>query len=198
MKTNQTVFRSSVGVVLVAAVILLLPLLAMQLTDQVVWTPFDFAVAGGLLVGSGLMYQLTARKGDNTAYRAAVGVAVLAVLLLGWLSGAVGIIGVEGDPADLMYIGVVAVLFIGAFIARFQPDGMARALFATALAQGLVAVIALIMGKHNSPDSSLSEIVGVNAMFIALFLGSAALFRHSARGQSPAPQSTTRIDTRPI
>jgi len=42
----------------------------------------------------------------------------------------------------LMYIGVLAVGIIGALIARFQPHGMARALFATALAQMLVAVIA--------------------------------------------------------
>ena len=42
-----------------------------------------------------------------------------------------------------MYFGVLAVGFIGAFIARFQPRGMARALFATAVAQALVPVIAL-------------------------------------------------------
>jgi hypothetical protein len=32
----------------------------------------------------------------------------------------------------------------GAAIARFRPEGMARALFATALAQALVPVIALM------------------------------------------------------
>lgn len=123
---------------------------------------------------------------NKTAYRSAVGVAVLAVLLLAWLSLAVGIIGVEGDPADLMYIGVVAVLIIGAIIARSQPLEMARAMVATALAQALVVVIALIMGKHNSPVTSVFELVGVNAMFIALFLGSASLFRYSAEEQPPA------------
>jgi hypothetical protein len=45
-----------------------------------------------------------------------------------------------------MYIGVLAVGIIGAIVARFRPHGMARALFATALAQALVAVIALLAG----------------------------------------------------
>jgi hypothetical protein len=183
MKTNKTAYRSAGGIVLAAAVILLLPLLAMQMTDEVVWSLSDFAVAGALLVGTGLMYQLAATKAGNIAHRAAVGVAVLAVLLLVWISLAVGIIGVEGDPADLMYLGVIAVGIIGAIIARFQPLGMARALFAMALAQALVVVITLIAGKQHSPSSSATEIVGVNAMFIALFLGSAWLFRYSARDE---------------
>jgi hypothetical protein len=65
-------------------------------------------------------------------------------------------------------------------IARLRPDGMARALFAMALAQALVAVIALIAGKHQAPISSVSEIVGVNGIFVALFVGSAWLFRRAA------------------
>jgi hypothetical protein len=48
---------------------------------------------------------------------------------------AVGVIGTEDDPANLMYVGVLAVGIIGAIIARFRPHGMARTLFATALAQ---------------------------------------------------------------
>ena len=132
------------------------------------------------------MYELAARKGGNIAYRVAVGVALAAAFILLWLMGAVGIIGVEGDPADRMYFGVLAVGIIGAIIARFQPHGMARALLATALAQALVAVIALIAGKHQAPVSSVFEILGLNGFFVALFIGSAWLFRHAARKQPPA------------
>ena len=197
MKTNKTAYRSAVGIVLAAAFILLLPLLAMQFTDELVWDLADFAVAGALLVGTGLMYELAARKAGNIAYRAAVGVALAAALLLVWINLAVGIIGNEDNPANLMYIGVLAVGIIGAIIARFQPHGMARALFATALAQALVVVIALIAGKQHSPISSVAEIVGVNGIFIALFLGSAWLFRYSAREHPPAPKSTARLDSGP-
>ncbi len=95
-------------------------------------------------------------------------------------------LGREGDPADLMYIGVLAVGSIGAIIARFQPHGMARALLATALAQALVAVIGLIAGMHQAPYSSVGEILSYNGFFVALFLGSAWLFRSAAREQTPA------------
>jgi hypothetical protein len=130
-----------------------------------------------------LSTQKEAMKTDKTAYRSAVGLALAAAFILLWLMGAVGVIGVEGDRADLMYFGVLAVGVIGAIIARFQPHGMARALFATALAQALVAVIALIAGKHQAPISSVAEILGLNGIFVALFLGSAWLFRYAGQEQ---------------
>jgi hypothetical protein len=118
---------------------------------------------------------------NSTAYRAAIGVAVAAALILVWLSLGVGIIGKDGDPANVMYFGVLAVGIIGAIIARLEPRGMARALFATALAQALVAAIALIAGL-GLPWSGPAELVLLNAFFIASFAGSAWLFRRAARG----------------
>jgi hypothetical protein len=41
-----------------------------------------------------------------------------------------------------MYFGVPIVGLVSAAVARLQPNGMARALFATALAQALVLAIA--------------------------------------------------------
>ena len=95
-----------------------------------------------------------------------------------------GILGVEGDPADLMYGGVIAVGVVGALLANFRARGMARALVATALAQALVGVIALILGKQRAEFSSVAEILTLTAFFVALFLGSAWLFRQAARGAS--------------
>lgn len=79
-----------------------------------------------------------------------------------------------------MYVGVLAVAILGAITARFRPEGMARALLATALVQALVAGIALIAGQHEAPGSSVSEILALNGFFAALFVGSALLFRHAA------------------
>jgi hypothetical protein len=122
----------------------------------------------------------------KTAYRSALGLAIGTALFLLWSMAALGVIGEEGDRADMMYFGVLAVGIVGAVIARFRPQGMARALLATALAQALVAVIALIAGKHQSPISSVWEILGLNGMFAALFIASAWLFRRAARQQSPS------------
>jgi hypothetical protein len=120
---------------------------------------------------------------NSAAYRAAIGVALAAALILVWLSLGVGIIGKDGDPANLMYFGVLAVGMIGAIIARLKPHGMARALFATALAQALVAAIALVAGL-GLPWSGPAEILLLNGFFIALFGGSAWLFRRAALARS--------------
>ena len=96
MRENMTIItmrhKALVRIALVTALILLLPLLAMQFTDEVVWDLADFVVAGALLFGTGLTYELIAGKGGNFAYRAAVGVAAAAALLLVWVNLAVGII----------------------------------------------------------------------------------------------------------
>jgi len=183
---NMTVIimqKSIIRIALATAFILLLPLLAMQFTDEVVWDLADFAVAGVLLLGAGLTYELIARKAGHIAHRAAVGVAVAAALLLVWVNLAVGIIGNEGNPANLMYIGVLAVGIIGALITRLEPRGMARVLFATAGVQMLVPVIALIIWPPQVTSWGAADVAGVfilNAFFAALWLGSALLFRRAS------------------
>jgi hypothetical protein len=167
--------RKIIRIALVTACILLLPVLAMQFTDEVAWDLVDFAVAGVLLFGAGLTYEVIARKGGTPAYRVAVGVAVATALVLIWMNLAVGLIGNEGNPANLMYVAVLAVGLFGAIIARFQPHGLARALFATAAAQMLVAVVALIAG--------FGFTLILNGFFAVLWVGSAALFQHAARSE---------------
>jgi hypothetical protein len=161
-----------------AALILLLPLLAMQFTEEVAWDLADFAIFGAMLFVACGTYELAASVTGNKAYRAAVGVALAAAFILVWMNLAVGIIGNEDNPANLMYGGVLAVGLMGAIIARFQPHGMARVLAGTALAQALVAVIALIAG--------LGYTLILTGFFVALWLTSAWLFRKAAREQSPA------------
>ncbi len=117
----------------------------------------------------------------TAAYRSATGMALVTAFLLIWLSLGVGIIGKDGDPANMMYFGVLAVGIVGAVAARFKPQGMARALSATALAQALVAVIAVAAGL-GLPWSGPAEVLILNGFFIAMFAGSAWLFRRAARG----------------
>ena len=162
-----------------AALLLLLPLIAMQFTDEVGWGVGDFATFGALLLAVGLPYELAVRKTGDSAYRAAVGVALVAAVLLGWIHLAGGRSGDEGNPANLMYVVVLAIGVIGAVIARFRPDEMSRALFATALAQASAAVVALIAG-WGAPENGPLELVGLNGFFVALFAGSALLFRKAA------------------
>ena len=90
---ERPVFRQMMFVMLGAAFILLLPLLAMQFTDEVAWTLLDFAVAGGLLVGTGVIYVLSARMVGNARDRLVLGLALALALLLVWAELAVGLFG---------------------------------------------------------------------------------------------------------
>ncbi len=162
----------------IAALLLLLPLVAMLFTEEMAWGLGDFVLFGGMLLAACGTYELAARLTGNNSYRAAVGVALATAFILVWMNLAVGIIGSEENPANLMYGGVLAVGLVGALLARFQPQGMARALVGTALAQALVAVIALVAGSGNA--------LILTGLFVALWLTSARLFRKAAREQSPA------------
>jgi peptidoglycan/LPS O-acetylase OafA/YrhL len=79
-------------ILLITAMLLLIPIIAMQITDEVNWTLNDFVVAGGLLLGTGLLCELAIRKIKKIKYRVAVCVALLVLLLLIWAELAVGII----------------------------------------------------------------------------------------------------------
>jgi len=156
-------------------------LVAKQFVGELSWVD-KLAQSGALIIGVGVAVELVARTTGEAAYRTAVGLGVGSAVLLGWVNGAVGLIGSEDNDANLMYGGVLVIGAIGAIIARFKPEGMARALFATALAQTLVAVIALV-GRLGSPTSGPFEIVSINGFFVTLFVGSAVLFREAADRQ---------------
>ena len=83
---------SGVHVVLIAtACLLLVPLLAMQFTDEVVWTASDFLAAAILLLGSGFTYVFMARKLGTKRQRIVLGAVVALALLYLWAELAVGI-----------------------------------------------------------------------------------------------------------
>ena len=172
----------------VIALILMIPLVAMQFTNEVNWDLFDFVVMGALLFGVGLAYELVARRSEKTVYRVAFSVGLVTAFLLFWVNSAVGIIGNEGQPANLLYGAVFAVGFIGSLMARFKPRGMARTLSAAALAQMSVPVIALISWPPPATSwaPSVFGVFVLSAFFAMLFVGSALLFRHAAREQLPA------------
>jgi hypothetical protein len=185
-------YRSLVRVALATALLLLVPLAAMQFTAQVNWGLFDFALMGALLFGTGLVFELLARKALAMTYRSAAGIALASLLLLVWVTLAVGIIGSEDNTANLMYLGVLVVGCIGGLIARFRPEGMARTLFAMASAQALVPVIALLLWQPQSTSWGAAGVFGVfvlNAFFVLLFAVSGLLFRTAAR-ERPGAGST--------
>lgn len=182
-KSNNFEFKASFRIFLATGIILLLPLIAMQFTDEVAWDLSDFIVMGGLLFGVGISYEFVARGSEKIVYRAAVGVGLAGTFLLFWVNSAVGIIGNEGQTANLMYGAVFIVVFIGSLMAHFKPRGMVRTLFVAALTQMLVPVIAYFIWPppETSWASGVFGVFLISAFFAMLFLGSALLFRNVAK-----------------
>ena len=174
-----------------AAVLLLLPAIAMQLgAPGVVWTASDFIVMGVMLATACGLYELATWLSGNMAYRAGFGLAVLAGFLTIWVNLAVGMYGSEGNALNLMFGGVLLVAAIGALLAGFRAPGMARAMFATGAAQLLASGIGLGVGLAMGTDETHGPKLGLEAFLTACFalpwIASGQLFRMAARREGTA------------
>jgi len=159
-----------------AAVLLLLPLLAMQFTGEVNWTWSDFVVMGTLLSLVCGAFELAIRTARSDTYVIAFGIGVATAFLTTWSNLAVGIIGNENNPANLMFFGVVAIAFFGSIIAGFTSRRMAYAMEAAALAQLAACVAALVLDG--------TYVFVITAVFAGMWLASAQLFRKAARQEA--------------
>jgi len=118
----------------------------------------------------------------RTAYRLGVAVWVAASFLEVWMNLAVGIVGDTDNAQNQGFFGVVVAGAACAFVARLRPDGMARAMFATAGIQallGLMFATAPITARVEPMGSA--GVAALSGVFTALWLISAGLFHRSAR-----------------
>lgn len=159
--------------------ILLLPLIA-----NAPWTLFDYVVMGVMFGGAGLLVELVVRASGNWAYRAGAFIAIAAIFLLVWVNGAVGFLGDEDNPANLMFGGVILVAVVGSVFLGFHASGMAKAMFAAAAAQVLAGVIGLAGGFASPGADGLYEVAMGTTLFGSMWLVSAGLFRKAAEQQA--------------
>jgi len=73
--------------------LLIIPFIAMQLTDEVEWSLFDFIIMGTLLLITGLMGEIIFKKVKKYKHRVILYVVVAITFLLIWAELAVGIFG---------------------------------------------------------------------------------------------------------
>lgn len=105
--------------------------------------------------------------------------AILNSFLLLWVSMGVGVIGADGEPLNVIYFGVVAIWIILGAIFKFEPQGMVKALTATAMAQAIVTIVAITL-KWGYPYSPALELLFLNGFYIALWLWSASFYRKAS------------------
>jgi hypothetical protein len=178
--------------VVVTAAVLAIPALAMAFnlalpdpgsgSDGVNWGPIDFAMIGVLVLSAGLLFEYVSTRAASVAHRAAAGIAVLAGLGLIWVNLAVGFMDVENG--NLLYVLVLLVALVGAAIGRFEPREASIAMFATAAAHAVVAVIGLV--------ADLGPTLLADAFWVAGWVASGLLFRRAGQDRTAAPSAGLR------
>lgn len=181
-RIQRSIRKQMFFVALITMGILLIPLIAMQFTHEVNWSLFDFIIMGIMLSGAGGMIVFFSRFSSKTSYKLAVVITLLAGFLILWINLAVGIIGSEDNPLNLLYLLVYATGAVGAGISRLRPKGLSIALFATAAVQFSIPILAMFIGNHSLNDpSGLLGIVLLNSFFALMFVIAGFLFRKAAK-----------------
>ena len=168
---SKTILR----VALVALGLLMVPLVASRVVDGWNWPPGAFVFVYVLFFGTGMAYALIARKMGPWSYKAGVGLALAAGFVMGWAN--MVHISESENPAYFMYFGVLAVGGVGAWLARLEARGLARALFAMA---GTLVVVGMIAGSPDVPPAVVRNRVVMHIIGVAVFAASGLLFRHAS------------------
>ncbi len=126
--------------------LLIIPALAMQVTAEVNWTASDFIFAAGLMGSVGVVVEVTVRATRNWAYRGATFIAIMMAFFTVWINGAVGIIGNEDNPLNLLYIGLLLVGGLATAVVRARARPMSWIMAIIAVGQFVIAAIAAAAG----------------------------------------------------
>lgn len=89
--SDPSVSRAAARVAALTAMLLLVPLVAMQFSAETNWAPGDFVAAGVLLFSAGMAYVLATRRARTTRQKLVVGALVFALLAVVWAELAVGL-----------------------------------------------------------------------------------------------------------
>ncbi|GLR48542.1 hypothetical protein [Sphingomonas astaxanthinifaciens] len=136
------------------------------------WTASDFVLMALMLgaLGGGIEY-LFARSANPFA-RAGSAMLVIVCFLTIWVNLAVGMIGSEDNPYNLLFMGLVPAAIAGAVLVRFRPAGLAW----IALGCGLVQAALALEGMAADPRGGR-----LSLLFVVFWLIAAGLFRAGAR-----------------
>ena len=77
----------------IVGLLLLIPLIAMQLTNEVNWSFFDFIIMGALLTITGLLIGIILQNVKNSKNRLILIVTIVMIFFLIWAELAVGLFG---------------------------------------------------------------------------------------------------------
>lgn len=144
-----------------------------------------------LFFGTGMVFALVARRMGAWSYKAGVGVALAAGFALGWFNMVQ--VADPGNPANLMYYGVLGVGVVGACLARLKARGLALTLFAMS---ATLEVIAVMLPSGAAPYLARNMAIG-HGVYTVLFVGSGLLscgssFATNLRNREPKKDTEYR------
>lgn len=163
---------------------LVTPWILMRFTGEGAWTAFDFLVFGVMVGAVCAGFELAMRMSNRWTYRLAAFMTVIGGFLMVWANLAVGIIGNEEDPRNLMFYGLLLIGVVGALITRFEAQGLTWTLRLMAAAQLVIFVVAAAL------DWTLLPVFTV--FYFLLWLIAGELFNRSTIGPD---KGETRTDT---
>jgi hypothetical protein len=166
----KTMLRVALG----ALAVLMVPLVASRMVEGWNWSAGSFVFVYVLFFATGMLYALIARKMGVWSYKVGLAVALVAGFALAW-SNMVHVAD-SGNPANLVYYGVLVVGAVGALLARLEARGLARTLFTMA---ATLALIAVMLPSGAPPDLARNMAIG-HGVFVALLTASGLLFRHAS------------------
>ena len=163
-----------------ALALLLTPLVMMQISEEWHWGIGSFVVAGIMIGGVGLLYELAVRARGSRAYRAGVAVALMASFLTVWATF------VRDDGTGMGFFLLIMAAAVGGFAAWFQSAGMARTMLGVAIMQTLLGLATATAPSMAIEPGGPSRILLFNGFFAAMWLISAAFFRAAAKRDQKA------------
>jgi len=86
-------FNMMMRILPTVGLLLLIPLIAMQLTDEVKWSLLDFIIMGAMLSITGLFGEVILKKVKKSKHRLILYITIVIIFFLIWAELAVGIFG---------------------------------------------------------------------------------------------------------
>jgi hypothetical protein len=130
-----------------AVALLITPLIAMQFTSEVQWDETDFLFAAVIFSIVGGLAELTVRLTANWISRLGAFFAIMAGFMLIWSNLAVGMIGNEDNPVNLLFGAVLAVAILGACLSRIRASILPTAMLLAGAIQLSIGLFAGIWGS---------------------------------------------------
>lgn len=122
---------------------------------------------------------------NKKLYRYALSLLLFGVFIITWANLAVGIIGSEDNPINILFFLVPLSGFIVAALNRFRSEGMPVAAITMAAVQFLIPWLALAINRPEihglDAVKGIILIIAFNTCFASLFLASSYLFKKSLK-----------------